>query len=70
MESALCRLIGITTTSNDQKEGSFFFQREFITLMRKKSQRMKELATYGKVNNEEELQINIKEQFFFPIQLN
>ena len=38
--------------------------------MRKKSQRKKELATYGKVNNEEELQINIKEQFFFPIQLN
>ena len=31
---------------------------------------MKELATYGKVNNKEELQINIKEQFFFPIQLN
>ena len=38
--------------------------------MRKKSQRMKELATYGKANNEEELLINIKEQFFFPIQLN
>ena len=31
---------------------------------------MKELATYGKANNEEELLINIKEQFFFPIQLN
>ena len=38
--------------------------------MRKKSQRMKELAKYGKANNEEELQIIIKEQFFFPIQLN
>ena len=42
----------------------------FSIRMCKKSQRMKELATYGKVNNEEELQINIKEQFFFPIQLN
>ena len=38
--------------------------------MRKRNQRMEELATYDKVNNEEELQINIKEQFFFPIQLN
>ena len=31
---------------------------------------MKELATYDKFINEEELQINIKEQFFFLIQLN
>ena len=38
--------------------------------MRKRNQLMEELATYDKVNNEEELQINIKEQFFFPIQLN
>ena len=30
MESALCRLVGITTTSNDQKEGSLFCHREFM----------------------------------------
>ena len=30
MESALCRLVGITTTSSDQKEGSLFCHREFM----------------------------------------